>query len=318
MGTATAIRAESGIEEAADYARMERALLWLARHYTAQPSLSDAARAVGLAPHYFQRVFARWVGVSPKQLVQYLTLERAKRALRASRSVLDTSFAAGLSGPGRLHDLFVTFEALSPGEFKRRGEGLRIDYGFHASPFGECLLLATPRGLCGLGFTRGGRERTLADLTRGWEAADRVENPAATRALAARIFRAPPVSGATPLRLLVRGTAFQVQVWKALLRIPPGAVVSYGELARRLGRPRGSRAVATANAVNPISYLIPCHRVIRRAGILAGYRWGPERKLAMLSREAAPVRADARDDEAALGPAFTPPPRRRPIRAHPP
>jgi len=287
MHPVTAMKADDEFDDGADYARMERALMWIARHYTEQPSLADAARAVGLGPHHFQRLFARWVGVSPKQLVQYLTLERAKRTLRASGSVLDASLASGLSGPGRLHDLFVTFEALTPGEFKRRGAGLRIDYGFHPSPFGECLLLVTPRGLCGLGFTRGGRERTLADLTRGWEAADRIENPAVTHGLVERIFQAPASAADAPLRLLVRGTAFQVQVWKALLRIPPGTVVSYGDLARRLGQPRAARAVAAANAANPIAYLIPCHRVIRGGGILAGYRWGLERKLAMLSRESA-------------------------------
>jgi len=292
MASVTASEPEGDSDDTSDYLRMENALAWLADHYAEQPSLADAAHAAGLGPHHFQRVFARWAGVSPKQLVQYLTLEHAKRALRASGSVLDASFAAGLSGPGRLHDLFVTFEALTPGEFKRHGAGLRIDYGFHPSPFGECLLLATPRGLCGLGFTRCGRARTLADLARGWEAAELVANPTATRTLAARIFQRSPRPGAVPLRVLVRGTAFQMQVWKALLRIPPGEIVSYGELARHLGKPRASRAVAAANAMNPISYLIPCHRVIRRSGILAGYRWGVERKLAMLSRESA--RATAR------------------------
>ncbi len=218
--------------------------------------------------------------------MQVLTLDRAKACLDGSGSVLDAAYDAGLSGPSRLHDLFVRLEALTPGEYRRRGEGLEIAYGFHPSPFGECLLMHTERGVCGLAFTDpASRDDTLRGLSRGFEQARIFEAPERTEALARRIFSPGPVRTTSPLRVLVRGSAFQVKVWEALLAIPAGAVSSYAALASRVGSPRAVRAVANANAVNAVAYLIPCHRVIRKSGALGGYRWGLGRKLAMLSFE---------------------------------
>ena len=280
-------RALSALER--DYHRMQATLQWLVENFDTQPSLKSIAERASLNPFHFQRVFSRWVGLSPKKFVQFLSLERAKRCLDASESVLDAAFAAGLSSAGRLHDLFVTLEAVTPGEYKRRGAGLTLRYGYHPSPYGECLLLLTERGICGLAFVSDGdRDGALESLLEGWENAYVEQDPLRTGALAERIF-APP--GATeseePLNILVRGSRFQVKVWEALLRVPPGAVVSYSELARRVGRPDAVRAVAGATAANAVAYLIPCHRVIRKSGVLGGYRWGLPRKLAMLSRESA-------------------------------
>lgn len=272
-----------------DYRRIEAALDWLANNFDAQPSLETIAARADLTPFHFQRLFTHWVGLSPKKFVQLLSLERAKHSLDASRSLLDAAWDAGLSGPGRLHDLFVSLDAVTPGEYRRRGEGLEIRYGYVPSPFGDCLLLETERGINGLAFTSGElRADTFAALRQGWENARFVEDTDGVRQLARRIFSpAADSRGHPPLRLLVRGTRFQVKVWEALLRVPYGAVISYADLADRSGSPNAVRAVASANAANAISYLIPCHRVIRKCGALGGYRWGMTRKLAMLSRESA-------------------------------
>ncbi len=278
------------LRQSRDYDRIGVALNWLVDHYEEQPSLAEVAASIDLSEYHFQRLFSRWVGLSPKRFLQYLSLERAKKSLEASASVLDAAFDAGLSGPGRLHDLFVTYQAVTPGEFKRKGEGLTIRYGYHASPFGECLLLTTERGITGLAFTSGGDRRlALADLLVGWENARVVEDAAATAPLIDRIFRGsdgrPGPSG--PLRLLLRGTRFQVKVWEALLSIPPGGLATYEDVARRIGHPGAVRAVGSAAARNAISYVIPCHRVIRKSGIISGYRWGRGRKLALIGWEAA-------------------------------
>jgi len=276
---------------ARDYRRMEAALEWLVENFDSQPPLGTIAARAGLTPYHFQRTFSRWVGLSPKKFVQFLSLEQAKRCLDASESVLDAAFSAGLSGAGRLHDLFVSLQAVTPGEYKQRGAGLEIRYGYHPSPFGECLLLTTERGICGLAFVSDGdREATFKSLIKGFERASLAKDPRATAAVAERIFsprRAAPT--AESLKVLVRGTRFQVKVWEALLKVPAGSVVSYSELAHRAQRPDAVRAVAAANAVNAVAYLIPCHRAIRKSGLLGGYRWGMARKLAMLSREAAQV-----------------------------
>lgn len=270
-----------------DYRRMESILDWLVEHFDSQPSLEEIAARAGLTPFHFQRLFSRWVGLSPKKFVQFLSLQRAKGSLDASRSVLDAAWDAGLSGAGRLHDLFVQLDAVTPGEYKRRGEGMVIRYGYHPSPFGECLLLASDRGICGLAFINGGERQTaLKGSLRGWENARLKEDPERCAALVEKVFNRSERQ-AEPLKLFVRGTRFQVKVWEALLRVPAGALISYSELARRAGRPKAVRAVANANAVNAVSYLVPCHRAIRKAGLLGGYRWGLPRKLAMLSREAA-------------------------------
>ncbi len=279
---------------ARDYQRMEASLEWLVENFDAQPSLKEIAAHAGLTPFHFQRMFSRWVGLSPKKFVQVLSLERAKQRLDASESVLDAAFSAGLSGAGRLHDLFVTLEAVTPGEYKRRGAGLAIRYGYHPSPFGECLILTTDRGICGLAFVAGGdRDGALSALLKGFDNAALLEDQDGTAPLVARIFSPGRSTGsAEALNVLVRGTRFQVKVWEALLRVPPGLVVSYSELARRAERPEAVRAAAGACAQNAVAYLIPCHRAIRKSGLLGGYRWGLPRQLAMLSREAARARPD--------------------------
>ncbi|PYV14744.1 MAG: 6-O-methylguanine DNA methyltransferase [Acidobacteria bacterium] len=271
-----------------DYARIEQAILFLESKHNEQPSLEAAAQSVGLSDHHFQRLFRRWAGISPKRFVQFLTLDHAKRLLRESRSVLDATFEAGLSSPGRLHDLFVHCEAVTPGEFQRQGAGLTISYGFFPTPFGECLLATTERGICSLLFvTAGGRRATLADLASRWPGARLAENSPALAAIARKIFD-PAVNGTPrPLTLLLKGTNFQIKVWEALLRVPLGAVTSYGDLARRIGQPAASRAVGAAVGSNPIAYLIPCHRVIRGLGMFGNYGGGVTRKKAMLAWEAA-------------------------------
>ncbi len=283
---------------ARDYQRMETTLEWLLENFESQPPLKTIAARAGLTPYHFQRIFSRWVGLSPKKFVQFLSLQQAKRCLDASENVLDAAFGAGLSGAGRLHDLFVTLEAVTPGEYRRRGAGLSIRYGYHPSPFGECLLLTTERGICGLAFvTSGDRDGVFRSLIRGFERASLTEDARGTATLAERIFR--PRRGAQtpePLKALVRGSRFQVKVWEALLMVPPGSVVSYAELARRAQRPDAVRAVAGASAANAVAYLIPCHRAIRKSGLLGGYRWGTPRKLAMLSREAVQARLTPVDE----------------------
>lgn len=268
-----------------DYQRIADTLTWISAHFEQQPTLADIASKAGASPYHFQRLFSRWVGLSPKKYIQYLTLERAKASLDASQSVLAATFASGLSSPGRLHDLFVSIQAVTPGEYKKGGAGLVIHHGVHDSPFGPCLLMHTSRGICGLAFVdEGDDSRTLNSMRARWPNATLIADPGAGAELAARVFAA---RGRTddPLRLLLHGTPFQIQVWQALLRIPRGTVTNYQALARYLGNPKASRAVGTANGANPIAYLIPCHRVIRKSGALGGYRWGLGRKLAMLSQE---------------------------------
>lgn len=267
-----------------NYQRIGRAIHWLADHYLEQPSLGRVAEEVGLSEFHFQRLFSGWVGVSPKKFLQYLTLTHAKERLAACDSVLDAAYDAGLSGPGRLHDLFVAHEAVTPGEWKAMGEGLTLRYGWHESPFGDCLIVATGRGVCGLGFALPeGREATEADLLACWDQARLVEDAQATASYARLAFGR---EGGT-LPLVLRGTPFQLKVWEALMRIPPGAVVSYEKLAAHIGKPTAARAVAGAVALNPVSWLVPCHRVIRGTGAITGYRWGPSRKRAILAWEAA-------------------------------
>ena len=268
-----------------DYERIADTLEWLSAHFEEQPTLTDIASRAGASPYHFQRLFSRWVGLSPKKYIQYLTLERAKASLEESESVLAATFAAGLSSPGRLHDLFVNIEAVTPGEYKRGGAGLVICHGVYDSPFGPCLLMHTERGICGLAFIDNGDQAgTLARMSERWPNATFIADTQSGAALAARVFASGENSGAR-LNVLLHGTPFQIQVWQALLCIPRGAVTNYEALAHYIGKPKASRAVGTANRANPISYLIPCHRVIRKSGALGGYRWGLGRKLAMLSRE---------------------------------
>ena len=271
-----------------DYRRIEQAIIYLEEHALEQPSLEEVAEHIGLSPYHFQRLFKSWAGVSPKRFLQYLTIENAKNLLRDSFSVLDTALDVGLSGPGRLHDLFVSVEAMTPGEFKSQGKDLHISYGFHATPFGECLLASTPRGICSLAFVDPEtRSAALNELLTNWREATLIENQNAGKDAVKMIFGQKQNLSQAPLKVLLRGTNFQVKVWEALLRIPEGAVVSYGSLADAIGHPGAHRAVGTAAGHNPIGYLIPCHRVLRANGEIGGYHWGAIRKKAILAREAA-------------------------------
>jgi AraC family transcriptional regulator of adaptative response/methylated-DNA-[protein]-cysteine methyltransferase len=271
---------------ARDYERIARAIEYLRRHAGDQPDLAAAARHVHLSEHHFQRLFTRWAGVSPKRFVQFLTVEHAKSYLAATRGVLDAAGAVGLSGPGRLHDLFVTLEAMSPGEYKAGGAGLAIRYGVHDSPFGPALIAITARGICALNFAGGaGVER----LRRDWPDAELRWDPDATAPVAERVFRPLALPPGRALALLVKGSNFQVKVWRALLELPLGSLATYGDIAARIGAPGSARAIGTAIGANPVAWLIPCHRVIRASGALGGYRWGAERKAAMLGWEAAQV-----------------------------
>jgi AraC family transcriptional regulator of adaptative response/methylated-DNA-[protein]-cysteine methyltransferase len=270
-----------------DYFRVERAIQFLDARAGQQPSLAEVAASAGLSEFHFQRLFSRWAGISPKRFLQFQTATHARQLLRESRSVLDATYEAGLSSPSRLHDLLVSIDAVTPGEFKTAGAGLTIEYGVHPSPFGDMFIAVTSRGVCSLAFVQPGEEAAaVAELREQWGGAELRESVAGTRALAERVF-APREPGAAPLNLYVRGTNFQLKVWDALLRIPPGAVASYEHLAVSIGAPHATRAVASAVARNPVAYLIPCHRVIRKTGAFGQYRWGPERKRAMLGWEAA-------------------------------
>jgi AraC family transcriptional regulator of adaptative response/methylated-DNA-[protein]-cysteine methyltransferase len=270
-----------------DYQLIAAAIGYLEANHRAQPSLEELAAHLAVSPYHLQRLFKRWAGISPKRFVQYLTVEHAKQLLAASHTMLDAAYETGLSGPGRLHDLFVKVEAMTPGEFKQRGRGLTIYYGFHASPFGQCLLATTERGICALNFVGAdGPAGELEGLHARWPAADLVEKAAVTAPLVASIF-APTQQPGQPLRLLLGGTNFQIKVWEALLRIPPGSVCTYEDVAQAIGRPSASRAVGGAVGANAIAYLIPCHRVIRKSGAIRDYRWGSTRKKALLGWEAA-------------------------------
>ena len=254
-------------------------------HFLSHPNLDEIAACIHLSKYHFQRLFKRWVGISPSQFIQYLTIEYAKKKLDESQSILDTTFSAGLSGSGRLHDLFVNFEGITPGEYKSQGENIRINYGFHATPFGRCLIAATERGICFLGFNEKDKN-DLFPLEKLWYKSRLTENNSATEPLIKRIFSAAPVHQNQPFNLLLKGTNFQINVWKALISIPPGVMFSYRNMAAVVGKNRATRAVANAIAHNPISYLIPCHRVIKNTGLFHGYQWGAERKKVILGWEA--------------------------------
>ena len=272
----------------ADYHRIERAIRFLDDSAPVRPSLDQVARHVGMSPFHFQRLFTRWAGISPKRFSQVLALEYAKDRLRDSRNLLDATYDSGLSSGGRLHDLFVTLDAVTPGEFRESGSGLRISAGFHESPFGQALIATTERGVCGLTFHEGSRREALRDLAERWPQATIEERPRVTAPVAARVFAALEVrdpEGLVPLGLLVRGTNFQVKVWRALLQIPVGSVATYADIATAIGAPSAVRAVGTAIGNNPVAFLIPCHRVIRTTGALGGYRWGLPRKRAMMAWE---------------------------------
>jgi len=265
-----------------DYLRIEQAITYLEDHYKDQPSLEDVAANIGLSEFHFQRLFTRWAGVSPKRFLQFLTKEGAKDLLNKSENLLDTTHQVGLSSLGRLHDLFVTTEAVSPGEYKSRGEGVTIRYGLHASPFGKCLVAVTDRGICHLGFTQTSEGDAIDNLVADWKNARMIEDHKSTAQLIEPIFDA---KARGKLNIHLRGTNFQLKVWEALLKIPAGTVTTYEGLAERIGQPTASRAVGTAVGHNPIAVLIPCHRVIRKIGEFGNYRYGAPRKKALLVYE---------------------------------
>ena len=266
-----------------DYERIARVIRYLDEHHVDQPDLDALARLLKLSPAHFHRLFVSWAGVTPKDFLQYLTLSHAKSLLRQGESVLGASLRSGLSGPGRLHDLQVTLEAATPGEWKSGGVGLQITYGFAATPFGTCLIAESPRGICFLAFCDGSKEGALDDLKDEWPDATLKRDDTSAARIASRIFTASRAT--SNLRLLVRGTEFQLKVWRALLQIPEGTLTSYGKLAEAVGTPGAARAVGTAVGSNPISFLIPCHRVIRETGVMGGYRWGLTRKRSIIAWE---------------------------------
>ncbi|MEI9996123.1 MAG: methylated-DNA--[protein]-cysteine S-methyltransferase [Rhizomicrobium sp.] len=273
-------------ETDANWRRMGRAIRFLSANYLSQPTLEDAADAVGLSPFHFQRLFSRYVGVSPKHFVGHLTLGHAKGDLAQGRSLLDTALDAGLSGPSRLHDLCLKLEAMTPGEYAKGGAGIAIDYGFHACPFGMALVMATAKGVCGLAFGDEGEEATmLADMQARWPNATYAKAPERTASHVDAIFL--PRHPGADLRLHLLGTPWQIKVWEALLAIPDGKVSTYRAVAAAVGNDKASRAVGAAVGRNPISWIIPCHRVLGSSGALTGYHWGMARKRAMLAVEAA-------------------------------
>jgi len=265
-----------------DYLRIEQAITYLESHFKDQPSLEEVAANIGLSEFHFQRLFTRWAGVSPKRFLQFLTKEGAKELLNKSENLLDTTHQVGLSSLGRLHDLFVTTEAVSPGEYKSHGEGVTIRYGLHASPFGKCLIAVTERGICHLSFVQTSEGDAIDNLVADWKNARMIEDHKSTAQLIEPIFDA---GSRGKLNIHLRGTNFQLKVWEALLKIPSGTVTTYEGLAERIGQPAASRAVGTAVGHNPIAVLIPCHRVIRKVGEFGNYRYGASRKKALLAYE---------------------------------
>jgi AraC family transcriptional regulator, regulatory protein of adaptative response / methylated-DNA-[protein]-cysteine methyltransferase len=276
----------------ADYDIVRRAITHIRGNWRSQPEVETIAEAAGVTPTELHHLFRRWCGLTPKAFLQALTLDSARNMLRASASVLDTSYEVGLSGPGRLHDLFVTHEAMSPGEWKAGGEGLTMSYGFHPCPFGTALVMTTPRGLAGLALADAGKERSaLNDMRSRWPKARFVEDAAATGPIAARIFDRKLWRKDRPLRIIMIGTDFEVRVWEKLLDIPMGGITTYSDIADKTGAPKAARAVGAAVGKNPICFVVPCHRVIGKSGELTGYHWGLTRKRAILGWEAGQIAA---------------------------
>ncbi len=268
-----------------DYARIAKAIDFIIGERPRHPTLDEVAEHVALSPFHLQRLFKRWAGVSPKQFMSYLTLDHAKALMRESSSVLDMTYDVGLSGPSRLHDLFVTHEAMTPGEYKAQGANLLIRYGFHDTLFGRALLLMTDRGICGLDFLDVDDQTALRGAHEQWPLSRFAADQAGTKVVLDQLFE--PTAKRQPTQLLLRGTNFQVQVWSALMRVPSGATVSYGDLATAIGKPSASRAVGEALSHNSVAVLVPCHRVLRSTGLFKAYKWSPTRRHAILAWEAA-------------------------------
>lgn len=277
----------ASVYDSEDYHRIAQAIAFMRQHHLNQPDLATVAQHIGLSEYHFQRLFTQWAGISPKRFLQYLTLEYAKSKINQTKSLLNLTLDVGLSSPGRLHDLFVNLEAMSPGEYKAGGAGLQIRYGIHDTPFGKSLIATTARGVCNLRFLDITDEQPAEQfLRRSWSNAELTHDPHATQSLHDLIFGSATFRDQKPLTLLVKGTNFQIQVWRALLKVPFGGITTYQTVAEMIGRPTASRAVGNAVGNNPICYLIPCHRVIRESGEIGGYRWGLERKTAILGWEA--------------------------------
>jgi AraC family transcriptional regulator of adaptative response/methylated-DNA-[protein]-cysteine methyltransferase len=271
-----------------DYARVRRAISFITDHWRQQPDLEEIASDAGLSAAHFQRLFTRWAGISPKEFVQAITLDHARDLLHGSASILDASLEVGLSGPGRLHDLFVDHEAMTPGDYKRRGEGLEIVWGYHSSPFGNALIMATERGVAGLAFADDEEQESaiLEDMMRRWPAATYTREPERTACYATRIFTPELWCKSSPLKIVLIGTDFEVRVWDALLKLPMGQAITYSDLANHVCTRAAARAVGSAVGRNPISFVVPCHRVLRKDGGLGGYHWGVTRKQAIIGWEA--------------------------------
>ncbi|MCT8990085.1 methylated-DNA--[protein]-cysteine S-methyltransferase [Chelativorans sp. SCAU2101] len=277
-----------------DYEIVRRVIEKISLDYRNQPSLDSLAAELGETPTGLQKLFTRWAGLSPKAFLQAVTLDHARRLLDAGMPLLETSLELGMSGPGRLHDLFVTHEAISPGEYKARGAGLTIRYGYHLSPFGIALVMVTERGLAGLAFADPGEEQVaFEDMRARWPNAAYIEDAAATAPYAARIFDPARWRADQPLRIVLIGTDFQIRVWEALLRIPMGRARAYSDIAAEIGCPAASRAVGAAVGANPLSFVVPCHRALGKSGALTGYHWGLTRKRAILGWEAAQLQRAA-------------------------
>lgn len=271
--------------EPVNYKRIARAIRYLSDNYHKQPSLEETAGHVNLSPLHFQKVFTEWAGISPKKFLQYITLEELKKEVMTSKNLILAAESVGLSSQSRVYDLFVKMEGVTPFEFKTGGGGIRIQYGFHHTPFGNCFIANTDKGICALNFVDGDEDQVFKEFSDRWHGAKTVENQNDTGALVRKIFYEAPADN--QFKLLIRGTPFQIKVWEALLKIPFGSVVSYQHIARHVKLPGATRAVGSAIGSNHIAYLIPCHRVIRSEGIISNYRWGTDRKLAMIGWEKA-------------------------------
>ena len=281
MGSMPQSTQNNAVELSQHYQLIEQAIQYIETNLNRQPDLDEIAAACGLSEYHFQRIFTRWAGISPKRFMQFLTKEHAKELLARSGNLLDTTHQVGLSSLGRLHDLFITTEAVTPGEYRSHGAGLTIHYGLHPTPFGRCLIAATERGICHLSFVQTGEGAAIDQLAAEWREAGMTEDHRSTAPLVSHIFS----GSGTPLKLHLRGTNFQIKVWEALLNIPAGGVTTYEQIAGRIGSPKAVRAVGTAVGHNPVAVLIPCHRVIRKAGGFGNYRYGTARKKALLAME---------------------------------
>ena len=287
MNAQTAILQRDVTPVGNDYEVVRRAIEKISLDYRDQPSLEELAADVGDTPTGLQKLFTRWAGLSPKGFLQAVTLDHARRLLDQGMPLLDAAFEVGMSGPGRLHDLFVTHEAMSPGDYKSRGKGLTIRYGYHLSPFGIALVMVTDRGLAGLAFCdQGGERAAFEDMSGRWPNATYVEDLSATTPYAGRIFEPSRWRAEEPLRVVLIGTDFQVRVWEALLKIPMNRARTYSSIAAEIGNPAASRAVGAAVGANPVSFVVPCHRALGKSGALTGYHWGLTRKRAILGWEA--------------------------------